>query len=419
MSLDFRPSGRVVVTGQGLVTALGTGVEKTWAELLKGTNPVGPIEAFDVSEFATRFAAEIRDFNPEDWMERKEARRIDRFIPYAVSAATQALEQSGLKITPENSEWVGSLIGAGIGGLTFLGDQHRVLIDRGPAKVSPFLVPYMIPDMASGYVSIIHGLRGPINCSVTACATGANALGDAYEIIKRGDAIAMVAGGSEAPINEIGVGGFCSIKAMSTRNDDPKRASRPFDKGRDGFVLGEGSGVMVLEDMDHALARGAKIIAELVGYGMSADAYHITQPDPEGDGARRSMQMALRKAGLKPEDVDYINAHGTSTFYNDRQETMAIKTVFGDHAYKLAVSSTKSMLGHSLGATGAVEAIFCALAIRDGKIPPTINYEEPDPECDLDYTPNVHGTRPVTVAMTNSFGFGGKNATLAFKAFVQ
>lgn len=419
MSLDYRPSGRVVVTGQGLVTALGTGVEKTWTELLKGTNPVGPIEAFDVSEFATRFAAEIRDFNPEDWMERKEARRIDRFIPYAVSASTQALEQSGLKITPENSEWVGSLIGAGIGGLTFLGDQHRVLIERGPAKVSPFLVPYMIPDMASGYVSIIHGLRGPINCSVTACATGANALGDAYEIIKRGDALAMVAGGSEAPINEIGVGGFCSIKAMSTRNDDPKRASRPFDKGRDGFVLGEGSGVMVLEDMDHALARGAKIIAELVGYGMSADAYHITQPDPEGDGARRSMQMALRKAGLKPEDVDYINAHGTSTFYNDRQETMAIKTVFGDHAYKLAVSSTKSMLGHSLGATGAVEAIFCALAIRDGKIPPTINYEEPDPECDLDYTPNVHGTRPVKVAMTNSFGFGGKNATLAFKAFSQ
>lgn len=415
MNPDYRPSGRVVVTGIGLVTALGTGVEKSWTRLVAGENPVDFVKSFDVSEYSTRFAAEVTDFDASEWMEGKEARRIDPFIAYAVSGAAQALKDSGLVVDDSNREDIGVLIGAGIGGLGFLGAQHRRLVESGPSKVSPFLVPYMIPDMASGYVSILNGLKGPISCVVTACATGANALGDAAEIIRRGDAVAMVAGGAEAPINEIGMSGFCSIRAMSGRNDDPKRASRPFDKDRDGFVIGEGAGVMILEDYDHAVARGAKIYGELVGYGMSADAYHITATSPDGDGAIRSMAMAVRKAGITPDKVDYINAHGTSTPYNDSSETKAIKSVFGDHAHKLAISSTKSMLGHSLGATGAVEAIFCILAMRDSVVPPTINYETPDPECDLDYVPNVCRKMEVNYALTNSFGFGGKNASLLFK----
>ncbi|MBN8689383.1 MAG: beta-ketoacyl-ACP synthase II [Armatimonadetes bacterium] len=415
MNPEYRPSGRVVVTGIGLVTALGTGVEKSWTRLVAGENPVDFVKSFDVSEYSTRFAAEVTDFDASEWMEGKEARRIDPFIAYAVSGAAQALKDSGLVVDDSNREDIGVLIGAGIGGLGFLGAQHRRLVESGPSKVSPFLVPYMIPDMASGYVSILNGLKGPISCVVTACATGANALGDAAEIIRRGDAVAMVAGGAEAPINEIGMSGFCSIRAMSGRNDDPKRASRPFDKDRDGFVIGEGAGVMILEDYDHAVARGAKIYGELVGYGMSADAYHITATSPDGDGAIRSMAMAVRKAGITPDKVDYINAHGTSTPYNDSSETKAIKSVFGDHAHKLAISSTKSMLGHSLGATGAVEAIFCILAMRDSVVPPTINYETPDPECDLDYVPNVCRKMEVNYALTNSFGFGGKNASLLFK----
>lgn len=415
MNPEYRPSGRVVVTGIGLVTALGTGVEKSWTRLVAGENPVDFVKSFDVSEYSTRFAAEVTDFDASEWMEGKEARRIDPFIAYAVSGAAQALKDSRLVVDDSNREDIGVLIGAGIGGLGFLGAQHRRLVESGPSKVSPFLVPYMIPDMASGYVSILNGLKGPISCVVTACATGANALGDAAEIIRRGDAVAMVAGGAEAPINEIGMSGFCSIRAMSGRNDDPKRASRPFDKDRDGFVIGEGAGVMILEDYDHAVARGAKIYGELVGYGMSADAYHITATSPDGDGAIRSMAMAVRKAGITPDKVDYINAHGTSTPYNDSSETKAIKSVFGDHAHKLAISSTKSMLGHSLGATGAVEAIFCILAMRDSVVPPTINYETPDPECDLDYVPNVCRKMEVNYALTNSFGFGGKNASLLFK----
>lgn len=403
------------MTGIGLVTALGTGVEKSWTRLVAGENPVDFVKSFDVSEYSTRFAAEVTDFDASEWMEGKEARRIDPFIAYAVSGAAQALKDSGLVVDDSNREDIGVLIGAGIGGLGFLGAQHRRLVESGPSKVSPFLVPYMIPDMASGYVSILNGLKGPISCVVTACATGANALGDAAEIIRRGDAVAMVAGGAEAPINEIGMSGFCSIRAMSGRNDDPKRASRPFDKDRDGFVIGEGAGVMILEDYDHAVARGAKIYGELVGYGMSADAYHITATSPDGDGAIRSMAMAVRKAGITPDKVDYINAHGTSTPYNDSSETKAIKSVFGDHAHKLAISSTKSMLGHSLGATGAVEAIFCILAMRDSVVPPTINYETPDPECDLDYVPNVCRKMEVNYALTNSFGFGGKNVSLLFK----
>ncbi len=415
MSLDYRPSGRVVVTGIGLVTALGTGVEKSWRAIVAGENPVRPITSFDVSEFSTRFAAQVPDFDAADWMDKKEAKRIDKFIAYAVAGAAQALEDSGLPVTDENREQIGVLIGSGIGGLEFLADQHRRQIEFGPSKVSPFLVPYMIPDMASGFVSIINGLKGPISCVVTACATGANAIGDAAEMIRRGDAVAMVAGGTEAPVNEIALAGFCSIRAMSTRNDDPQHASRPFDKERDGFVIGEGSGVLILEDYDHAIARGAKIYGEVAGYGMSADAYHITATSPDGDGAIRAMRNALKQRGTESDSVDYINAHGTSTPYNDSSETTAIKTLFGDHAHELSISSTKSMLGHSLGATGAVEAIFCLLAMRDGVIPPTINFEYPDPECDLNYTPNEAVRREVNVTLTNSFGFGGKNASLVFK----
>lgn len=414
MYADFQPSGRVVITGTGLVTALGSGVERTWSRLLAGDNPVGPIQSFDVTDYTTRFAAEAHDFDPEAWLDKRDAKRVDRFIAFAVASAQQAMDESGLVVSDDNRDQIGVLIGAGIGGLQMMGDQHRIQIEKGPGKISPFLVPFMIPDMASGFVSILHGMRGPNSCVVTACATGANSVGDAFEIIRRGDAIAMLAGGSEAPINEIGLGGFCAARAMSTRNEDPQSASRPFDLNRDGFVLGEGSGVMVLEDYAYAKARGAKIIAELVGYGMSADAYHITQPDPEGSGAIRSMKLALKKAKLEPNKIQYINAHGTSTKYNDRQESMAIRSVFGYAADSVAVSSTKSMLGHSLGATGAVEAIICALAIRDGKIPPTINYETPDPECDLDYVPNVMRETRVDAALTNSFGFGGHNATLVF-----
>lgn len=415
MASPYRSSGRVVVTGIGLVTALGTGVEKTWSGVKSGGNPVSRIASFDVSDYSTQIGAEVTDFNPEDWLDKKDARKVDRFIAFAQAGATMALEDSGLVVTDENREGIGVLIGAGIGGLQTLGEQHKRHLESGPSRVSPFLVPYMIPDMASGWVSIFYGLKGPNSCVVTACATGANSIGDAYEIIRRGDAIAMVAGGAEAPINEIGLAGFCAARAMTTRNDDPKRASRPFDKERDGFIIGEGAGVLVLEDYDYAVARGAKIYGELVGYGMTADAFHITQPDPDGAGATRVMRMALQKADLKPEDVSYINAHGTSTFYNDKQETGAIKQAFGEHAYKIPVSSTKSMLGHSLGATGAVEAIFCLLAMQDSFVPPTINYENPDPDCDLDYVPNVGRNQEVNVALTNSFGFGGHNACLIFK----
>jgi 3-oxoacyl-[acyl-carrier-protein] synthase II len=326
-----------------------------------------------------------------------------------------ALNDSGIELTEDLRDEFGVMIGSGIGGLTYLGEQHRRQIEGGPDRVSPFLVPYMIADMASGYSSIVLGLRGPNSCVVTACSTGANAIGDAYHIIKRGDATAMLAGGTEAPINEIGVAAFCAARAMSTRNDDPQHASRPFDKNRDGFIIAEGSAVMLLEDRDHAIARGAKIYGEIVGYGMSGDAYHITQPHPEGAGATRSMKMAFRNAGITPEQIGYINAHGTSTYFNDKLETQAIKNVFGDGAYKVPISSTKSMTGHALGAAGAMEAIFCLLAMRDGILPPTINYETPDPECDLDYIPNVARKADVEYALSNSFGFGGHNVSLIFK----
>lgn len=415
MSGEFRPSGRVAITGLGLTTPLGVGVEETWSRVLAGENPVGKITTFDPSPYSTQFAAQIHDFNHEDWMDKKDARRVDRFIALAISAATQAMQDSAFPVNESTRDLIGVMIGSGIGGLELLAEQHRKQIEGGPSRVSPFLVPYMIPDMASGMVSIQFGLRGPNSCIVSACATGANSIGDAAEIVRRGDAIAMVAGGTEAPVNEIALAGFCAARAMSTRNDDPKRASRPFDRERDGFVMGEAAGVMVLEDLAHAQARGAKIYGEVAGYGMSADAYHITKPDPDGSGAVRAMQNALKRSGLQAEDIHYINAHGTSTPYNDAQETAAIKKVFGEHAYKLAVSSTKSMLGHSLGATGAVEIAFLALAIRDGKVPPTINYEFPDPECDLDVVPNEMREMRVDAALSNSFGFGGHNASVIVK----
>jgi 3-oxoacyl-[acyl-carrier-protein] synthase II len=410
------PSGRVVVTGIGGVTPVGSGVDTFWPNILAGVSGVARITLTDPSPFSCQIAAEVKDFDANDWLEKKEARRVDRFIAFAVGAATMALKDSGIELTDELRDEFGVLIGSGIGGLTYLGEQHRRQVEGGPDRVSPFLVPYMIADMASGYTSIVHGLRGPNNCVVTACATGANAIGDAYHIIKRGDAVAMLAGGSEAPINEIGIAAFCAARAMITSaNDDPLHASRPFDKTRDGFVIGEGAGVLVLEDRDHAIARGAKIYGEVVGYGLSGDAYHITQPHPEGDGAIRAMKMAFRNAGLAPEQIGYINAHGTSTYYNDKLETQAIKSVYGEHAYKIPVSSTKSMTGHPLGAAGAIEAIFCLLAMRDGKIPPTMNYSTPDPECDLDYVPNVARDADVEYSASNSFGFGGHNVCLIFK----
>jgi len=405
---------RVVVTGLGVITSLGLTVQDFWQNLLDGKSGVSPITSFDVSAYSTRIAAEIRDFDASNYMERKEARRMDRFAQFAVAAARCAVEHSGLQIEGEVAERVGVLIGSGIGGIRTIEDQHRVLLERGPDRISPFLIPMLIGDMASGQVSILFGAKGPNSAVVTACATGTHAIGDAAHIILRGDADAMIAGGAEAGISALGLGGFCAARALSTRNDDPEGASRPFDADRDGFVMGEGAGVVVLEELEFARARGAVPIAEVVGYGMTGDAYHVTQPAPGGEGAARAMRMALRSAGLAPEDIQYINAHGTSTLANDRLETAAVRIVFGQHAERLAVSSTKSMTGHLLGAAGAVEAIACCLALRDQVAPPTINYTTPDPECDLDYVPNAARRMPIQCAMSNSLGFGGHNATLIF-----
>lgn len=415
MSDRSEPSGRVVVTGMGAVTPLATGIEQFWPKLLAGENAVARVTRLDPSEYSTQIGAEVKDFNPEDWLEKKDARRVDLFIAFAVAAATMALEDSKIELTEELRDEFGVLIGSGIGGLTLMGDQHRRQVEQGPSKVTPFLVPHMIPDMASGFTSIVHNLRGPNTCVVTACSTGANAIGDAYHIIRRGDAVAMLAGGTEAPINEIGLAAFSAARAMSTRNHEPQVASRPFDLDRDGFVIAEGSAVLVMEDYDHAVARGAKIYGELIGYGMTGDAYHVTQPRPDGMGAIRAMQIALRKAGISPEQIGYINAHGTSTYYNDKLETYAIKQVFGETAYNIPVSSIKSMIGHTLGASGAIAAAVCLLGMRDGKLPPTINLDKPDPECDLDYIPNVMREKNVDYTLLNSFGFGGHNVTLIFK----
>ncbi len=410
---------RVVITGMGLITPLGLGIEPFWDGLLQGRCVIGPITHFDASELSTRIAAEVKEFDPTQFMERKDARRTSRFIQFAVAATRMALDDAALPITPENAEQVGVLIGSGIGGIDLLESQMRVLIEQGPERITPFLAPMMIADMASGFVSITFGAKGPNLCVVTACSTGADALGQAMRLIQRGEAEVMIAGGSEAAIVPIGVAAFCASRAMSTRNEEPGRASRPFDAERDGFVMGEGVGVLILESLEHAKARGARIYAELLGYGMSADAYHITQPDPEGDGALRCMRNAIRDAGLQPTDIHYINAHGTSTRYNDAKETLAIKRLFGDYAYQLPVSSTKSVIGHLLGAAGAVEAAATILAIQHQILPPTINYEYPDPECDLDYVPNEPRPAQVRYAMSNSFGFGGHNTALIFGRYEE
>jgi len=408
---------RVALTGIGVVSPIGTGKDRFWAALVEGRSGVGPITRFDASGFDTRIAAEVRDFDPTAWMDRKEARRNDRFVQFAYAACRMALEDAGFQITKQNAPRVGVLIGSGIGGAETWEEQHRTLIERGPGRVSPFFIPMIIINMAAGVVSILLGAKGPNGAVVTACATGGNAIGDAARIIQRGEADAMLAGGSEATITPLSLAGFCSMKAMSTRNDEPQRASRPFDAKRDGFVMGEGAGVVLLENLELARAREAPIYGEVVGYGMSGDAYHITQPDPDADGAARSIRNALHDAGLEPSAVDYINAHGTSTPYNDKTETLAIKRVFGEHAKRLAVSSTKSMTGHLLGAAGGVELIACALALRHQTLPPTINYEIPDPECDLDYVPNAARRTNVSVVMSNAFGFGGHNAILIMRRY--
>ncbi|MGV3614452.1 MAG: beta-ketoacyl-ACP synthase II [Fimbriimonas sp.] len=415
MSERPAPSGRVVVTGLGAVTPLGNSIEAFWPRLLAGESGIRRIQQIDPTPYPTQIAGELVGFNAGDWLEKKEARRVDKAIAYAVAAATQALRDANLPLDDDLKDATGVIVGSGVGGLWTMQEQTHNLYEKGVSKMSPFFVPYMIANMPSGMISIMNDLRGPNVAPVTACSTGANALGDAYHVIKRGDAIAMVAGGTEAAINDIGVAGFCAARAMSTRNDEPTRASRPFDKDRDGFVLGEGAGVVVLEDRDHAIARGAHIYGEVIGYGMSADAYHVTNPHPEGRGASMAMRHALRWAGITPDQIDYINAHGTSTPSGDPHEVKAIKNVFGEDAYRVAVSSTKSMIGHTLGAAGAIEAIICLLAMRDGKLPPTINYETPDPECDLDVVPNVARDAKVDIALSNSFGFGGHNVSLIFR----
>ena len=408
---------RVVVTGMGAITPIGTGAENFWQALLNGVSGVDRITHFDASNYTTQIAAEVKDFDPEAYMERKDAKRMDRFAQFALVASMQALEGAGLKIDDTNASRIGVLIGSGIGGISTWEEQHRTLLERGPRRVSPFFVPMLISDMAAGMTSILLGAKGPNLAIVTACATATHAIGEAAEIIKRGDADVMIAGGTEAAITPLAVAGFCAARALSTRNDEPQKASRPFDLNRDGFIIGEGAGILVIESLDHALARGARILCEIVGFGMSADAYHITAPAPEGEGAALSMSAAIKDAGIKPEQVDYINAHGTSTEDNDKTETAAVKKVFGDYAYKVPISSTKSMTGHLLGAAGGVEAIACICSIRDGIVHPTINYETPDPECDLDYVPNKSRQMDVRIAMSNSFGFGGHNATIVFARY--
>ncbi|OGX40593.1 MAG: beta-ketoacyl-[acyl-carrier-protein] synthase II [Omnitrophica WOR_2 bacterium RIFCSPLOWO2_01_FULL_41_12] len=409
---------RVVVTGLGVISPLGNDVPTSWQSMKDGKSGVGPLATFDASAFDSRIAAEVKGFDPALYgMTSKDTRRMEKFVQYAVACATQAITDAGLELEKENKERIGVLIGSGIGSLRIIEEEHKVYLEKGPSRLSPFLIPMLIVNEASGHVAINFGLKGPNSCVATACATGSHAIGDAFKIIERGAAEMMVAGGTESCITHLGVGGFCALKALSTRNDAPQKASRPFDRERDGFVMAEGCGLVVLETLEHARERKAKIYAEIVGYGMSCDAYHITAPDPLGDGASRAMKEALKDAKLKPEEVDYINAHGTSTKLNDKLETVAIKNAFGAHAKKVMVSSTKSMTGHLLGAAGGLEFVVCCLAIEDGVVPPTINYEYPDPECDLDYVPNISRKAKVSVCISNSLGFGGHNATLVVKKF--
>jgi len=410
---------RVVVTGLGTLSPVGNTVDEFWSALLQGRSGLGQITKFDTTGYPTRIAGEVRNFDPLNFVDKKEARRLDPYLQYAIASSALAVQDAAIDTGKVDGTRFGVLIGSGIGGITTLLESHRNLLEKGPDRVSPFFIPMLIANMASGLVSMRFGAKGPNSAVVTACATGNHAIGDSFKIIQRNDADIMIAGGSEAIIIPLTIAGFCSMKAMSTRNDEPTKAMRPFDANRDGFVAGEGAGIVVLESLEHALARDARIYAEIVGYGMTGDAHHMTAPDPEGDGAARAMAAAVRDAGLDVSAVGYINAHGTSTPYNDKFETIAIKRVFGDHARRLAVSSTKSMTGHLLGAAGGIEAIATVLALHHGVLPPTINYETPDPDCDLDYIPNQARKQDVEVALSNAFGFGGTNATLAFRTYLK
>lgn len=412
-------SRRVVVTGIGLVSALGNTAEETWGSLLAGRSGIENITHFDASEYPVRFAGEVKNFNPEKFIAKKEVKKMDVFIHYAIAASQEAVDSSGLKITPENADQVGTYIGSGIGGFGIIEREHTKLLQGGPGKVSPFFIPSTIVNLASGNVSIRFGAKGPNSATATACASGAHAIGDSFKIIQRGDADVMICGGAEGAITPMSVAGFAALRALSTRNESPQTASRPFDKDRDGFVIGEGAGVLILEEYEHARSRGARIFAEMVGYGMSSDAFHITQPSEDASGAIRVMQNAIKDAGISPTDIDYINAHGTSTPFNDKIETFAIKQVLGEHAYKIPVSSTKSMTGHLLGAAGGLEAGISVLALYHQQIPPTINYETPDPDCDLDYVPNKMRQAKMQYVLSNSFGFGGTNAAVIFKRFEE
>ncbi len=419
-SASFRPSvtpRRVVVTGLGALTPLGNTTEAYWQGLMAGRSGIRPITLFDPSRHACKIAGEVKDFDPTDFMDRKDAKRADRFVQFAIGSALQALEDAQFKITELNAEQVGVIIGTGVGGLRVMEDQQTVYLQKGPDRCSPFMVPMMIANMSAGQVAITVGAKGPNSCTVTACAAGSNAIGDAFRLIQRGDVQAMITGGTEAAITPLSIAGFASARTLSLRNQDPTRASRPFDKDRDGFVMGEGSGILLLEDLDHALQRGAKIYAEIVGYGLTCDAYHITSPSPGGEGAARAIRLALKDAGIPAEAVDYINAHGTSTPLNDSTETTAVKTALGDHAHRLAMSSTKSMTGHLLGGSGGIEAVATVLAVYKDRLPPTINLEDPSPECDLDYVASASREQVVNVALSNSFGFGGHNVTLVFQKY--
>jgi 3-oxoacyl-[acyl-carrier-protein] synthase II len=408
-----------VVTGVGLVSSVGVGTRETWKALLAAKSGIGPITHFDATKFSTRIAGEVKGFDPLEFADKKEARKMDVFILYALAASTFAMKDSGLEITPNNAGRIGVFIGSGIGGFATIEREHEALLRGGPRKISPFFIPATIINLASGQVSIRFGAKGPNSATATACSASSHAIGDAFKIIQRGQADAMIAGGSEAAITPMGIGGFAAMRALSRRNDEPEKASRPFDKDRDGFVVGEGSGVLIVESLESARTRGASIYAEIVGYGMTSDAYHITAPSVDGDGAKRVMLQAMDDAQVSSEKIDYINAHGTSTQYNDRTETVAIKEVFGEHARRLAVSSTKSMTGHLLGGAGGMEAGITALAIKEKILPPTANYEIPDPECDLDYVPNKARPAEVEYALSNSFGFGGTNASLLFKRYTE
>ncbi len=406
---------RVVVTGIGVVSPLGIGNQSNWDALLAGESGIDRITRFDVTDFPVKIAGEVKGFNAEEFIDKKEIKKMDLFIQYSLAAAQFAMEDSGLRVTEDNAERVGVLVGAGLGGLPTIEKYHTALQEGGYRKISPFFIPMLITNLAPGHISIRYGAKGPNVSSVSACATGTHSIGDAYQIIRRGDADAMIAGGTESVVTPLAVGGFAVMRALSTRNDDPKGASRPFEKNRDGFILAEGAGIVILEEYESAKKRGARIYAEIVGYGLTGDAYHLTAPSPEGEGAARCMKMALGNAGINPEEVDFINAHGTSTPMNDLYETMAIKKVFGAHAGKLMVSSTKSMTGHLLGAAGGIEAVYTMMSMHHGIATPTMNYQEPDPECDLDFVPNAPREAVINYALSNSFGFGGTNATLLFK----